>query len=89
MILASALKHAIKLCGRNVDLLCEEIINIVLKNPLGSFISILFIIYSYVVEHSTQTSSLPPASSLPVTNIKQMQVKKTIPETIRGWFRHP
>ena len=41
VVIASAVEQAIKSCGGDLDSLCEEIIQIVLKNSLGRFILIL------------------------------------------------
>jgi hypothetical protein len=45
-VIASAVEQAIKSCGQNHDLLCEEIIKIVWKHPLGKMsFGFLFNIY--------------------------------------------
>jgi hypothetical protein len=42
-VIASAVEQAIKSCGKDHDLLCEEIIKIVWKYPLGNMLfQILF-----------------------------------------------
>ena len=77
-VIALAVEQAIKSCGEDYDLLCEEIIKIVWKHPLGKMsFGISFNIYSYIAEHATLTKT-------------QSIVKRAIPQRFHGlrWFKH-
>ena len=53
-VIASAVEQAIKSCGEDHDLLCEEIIKIVWKHSLGKLtFKIVFNFYSCITEHPT------------------------------------
>ena len=53
-VIASAVEQAIKSCGEDHGLLCEEIIKIVWKHPLGKLtFKIVFNFYSCITEHPT------------------------------------
>ena len=36
-VIVSAVEKAVQSCGNDVSLLCEEVIKIVLNNPMGNF----------------------------------------------------
>ena len=80
--IASAVEQAIKSSGKDLDLLCEEIIQIVWKNPMGKLtFMISFNIDSCIAEHPilTKTHSM---------TTEQVIVKKTVPQLFREWFKH-
>ena len=93
------MEQAVKSCGEDFDLLCEEIIQIVLEHPLGGFILEFYIsIDLYIVDHSTlakthatsieQVGKLKNPTSAEAHAMNIGKVKKTIPERIHGWFKH-
>ena len=64
-VIASAVKQAIKSCGRNLDLLCEAIIQIVLQHSSGGFVLILFNIHIFMC-YRTSHSCTPTLHHSPI-----------------------
>ena len=74
-----AVEQAVKSCNENPGLLYEEIIQIVWKNPLGRFIlEFWFSTDLHIADHPTLTNNPTKAG----------KVKKTIPDKIRGLWKH-
>jgi hypothetical protein len=81
-VIASAVEQAIKSCGQNHDLLCEEIIKIVWKHPLED--------PTLTKTQSTAKKAIPQKviAEDPALTKTQSTAKKTIPQKVRGWFKH-
>ena len=87
-VVASAVEQAIKSCGEDHDLLCDEIIKIIWKHPLGKLMfKILFDFYPCITEHPTLMKAYS-LNTKQVTAKKAMKAtaKKIVPQTLRKWF---
>ena len=88
-VIASAVEQAIKSCGEDHDLLCDEIIKIIWKHPLGKLtFQILFKFYSCITEHPTLMKAYPlNTKQVTAKKAKKATAKKIVPQTLRKWFR--
>ena len=90
-VIAPAVEQAIKSCGEDHDLLCDEIIKIIWKHPLGKLtFQILFNFYSCITEHPTLKKAYALNSKQATAKkAKKAIAKKIVPQTLRKWFRSP
>ena len=57
-VIISAVEQAVQSCGDNMSSLCEELIQIVLNNPMGNFIlDFLTLYWSSITDHPTLIST--------------------------------